>query len=75
VVRNQDRPGVIGTVGTILGAAGINVSSMQMGLDPAAHEAAALWSLDSALPAPVLAQISGAKDVTRACMVSIGRGD
>lgn len=73
VVRNQDRPGVIGTVGTILGAAGINVSSMQLGLDKAAHEAAALWALDSALPAAVLDQVRATKGVTSACAVTIAR--
>jgi len=73
VVRNHDRPGVIGTVGTLLGAAGINVSSMQLGLDKATHEAAALWALDSALPSPVLEQIRGTKDVTSGCAVTITR--
>ncbi|HVU01581.1 MAG TPA: phosphoglycerate dehydrogenase [Polyangiaceae bacterium] len=73
VVKNQDKPGVIGTIGTILGAAGINVSSMQMGLDKTTKEAAALWALDSALPASVLEQVRGAKDVTRAAVVSIAR--
>jgi D-3-phosphoglycerate dehydrogenase len=75
VVRNHDKPGVIGTVGTILGSAGINVSSMQMGLDKGAHEAAALWALDSALPAAVLQQIRSAKEVKNAVAVSISRGD
>jgi D-3-phosphoglycerate dehydrogenase len=72
VVRNHDRPGVIGTVGTILGSAGVNVSSMQMGLDKSAREAAALWALDSALPSAVLEQIRGAKDVTVALALSLG---
>lgn len=71
VVRNNDRPGVIGSVGTILGAAGINVSSMQMGLDKDAKEAAALWSLDSALPPPVLDQIRQVKEVIQAWGVTV----
>jgi D-3-phosphoglycerate dehydrogenase len=72
VVRNQDRPGVIGSIGTILGAAGINVSSMQMGLDKSVREAAALWSLDSTLPPAVLDQVRAAKDVTKAWVVQVG---
>jgi D-3-phosphoglycerate dehydrogenase len=75
VVKNEDRPGVIGTVGTILGAAGINVSSMQMGLDKSARQAAALWSLDAPLPAAVLEQIRGAKDVLQASTLTLGRAD
>ena len=31
VVRNDDRPGVIGRVGTILGEAGVNISDMNVG--------------------------------------------
>jgi D-3-phosphoglycerate dehydrogenase len=75
VVRNHDRPGVIGTVGTILGAAGINVASMQMGLNKSAREAAALWSLDAMPPPAVLDQIRAAKEVLQTCMLTIGRHD
>ncbi len=31
VVRNDDRPGVIGVVGTLLGAAGVNIADMDVG--------------------------------------------
>jgi D-3-phosphoglycerate dehydrogenase len=72
VVKNQDRPGVIGSIGTILGAAGVNVSSMQMGLDKSQGEAAALWALDSAIPLTALEQIRQLKDVTVATAVTIG---
>jgi len=34
VMRNEDRPGVIGAIGTLLGQGGINVSRMQMGSTP-----------------------------------------
>ncbi len=34
VVRNDDRPGVIGIVGTALGAAGVSISSMAVGPSP-----------------------------------------
>lgn len=72
VTRNQDRPGVIGMIGSMLGEAGINVSSVQMGLDKQTKEAAALWALDSPLPAAVLDKIRQAKDVTNAYGVVIG---
>jgi D-3-phosphoglycerate dehydrogenase len=72
VVKNNDKPGVIGGIGTILGAAGINVSSMQMGLDKSQGEAAALWALDSPVSGSVLDQIRSHKDVTVATAVTIG---
>jgi D-3-phosphoglycerate dehydrogenase len=31
VVRNDDRPGVIGLVGTVLGNAGVNINDMDVG--------------------------------------------
>ena len=34
VVRNDDRPGVIGRVGTVLGDAGVNISDMAVGRSP-----------------------------------------
>ena len=32
-VRNEDRPGMIGRVGTILGEAGVNIDDMDVGRD------------------------------------------
>jgi D-3-phosphoglycerate dehydrogenase len=57
VMRNEDRPGVIGAIGTLLGQNGINISRMQMGLDTQTGEAASVWALDSALPEAVLTAI------------------
>ncbi|MER3521466.1 MAG: phosphoglycerate dehydrogenase, partial [Acidimicrobiia bacterium] len=34
IIHNQDKPGVIGRVGTVLGNAGINISNMAVGRDP-----------------------------------------
>ena len=34
VVRNDDRPGMIGVVGTVLGEAGVSISSMAVGPSP-----------------------------------------
>jgi D-3-phosphoglycerate dehydrogenase len=41
-LQNQDQPGVVGTVGTILGEEGINISRMQLALAPDGSEAAML---------------------------------
>lgn len=54
VHRNNDRPGVIGAVGTLLGAREINVSRLQVGLDRDAGEAMAVWNVDAPLPDEVL---------------------
>ena len=41
MVTNDDRPGVIGTVGTLLGNAGVNIADMDVGR-PRAHGTAAM---------------------------------
>ena len=40
VVTNDDRPGVIGTVGTLLGDAGVNIADMDVGRARAGDEGA-----------------------------------
>ncbi len=50
VVHNDDRPGMIGLVGTALGAAGISIESMAVGPDPRDHSA--LMVLSTVVPTP-----------------------
>jgi len=59
IMRNQDRPGVIGSVGTLLGNRGINVSRMQVGLDEKGGEALALYNVDSTLSSDALDELRG----------------
>ncbi|MCZ6783548.1 MAG: ACT domain-containing protein, partial [Proteobacteria bacterium] len=48
-LTNHDQPGVVGTVGTLLGEAGINISRMQLALQPERKEAAMLVNVDPAV--------------------------
>ncbi len=57
IMRNQDRPGVIGSVGTLLGNRGINVSRMQVGLDEKSGQALALWNVDSTVSSDALKEL------------------
>jgi D-3-phosphoglycerate dehydrogenase len=50
VVRNDDRPGMIGRVGTVLGEAGISIASMAVGPSPTAGTA--MMVLSTSAPAP-----------------------
>ena len=50
VVRNDDVPGMIGRVGTILGDAGVNIDDMDVG--KTAEGQAALMALSTAEPVP-----------------------
>ena len=63
LIRNLDRPGVIGAVGTVLGTRGINVSRMQMGLDEKSGQALSLWNVDSAVNGGVLEELRALDNV------------
>lgn len=71
VMRNENKPGVIGAVGTLLGKANINVGSMQMGLATDGSEAMSVWSLDEAIPEKVLEQVRAASQVRKAFGIRI----
>ena len=75
VVRNQDRPGVIGALGTLLGSRGINVSRMQVGLPAgvrtASTDALQIWNVDGALDTALLAEIRQLPHVKSAQLVEL----
>ncbi len=71
VLKNQDKPGVIGQIGSILGESRINVSRMQVALDVKSGKAVQIWGLDSKLNANVLNLVCGAKDVDAAFGVEL----
>jgi D-3-phosphoglycerate dehydrogenase len=71
VLQNEDRPGVIGTIGMILGESKINVSRMQVALDAKSRKAVQLWSLDSPIGESVLNLVRAAKDVQSATAVVV----
>jgi D-3-phosphoglycerate dehydrogenase len=53
----QDRPGMIGTVGKILGDAQVNIAGMQVSRDTKGGQALVALSVDSAVPGEVLDEI------------------
>lgn len=71
VMRNLDRPGVIGAVGTVLGARKINVSRMQLGLDEATGQALALYGVTSDVPADALDELRRIDNVSSVIVVSL----
>ena len=55
--RYEDRPGMVGTVGRILGDAQVNIAGMQVARDEKGGQALVALSVDSAVPGEVLEQI------------------
>jgi D-3-phosphoglycerate dehydrogenase / 2-oxoglutarate reductase len=54
----SDRPGIVGIVGQILGEQGINIAGMQVCRDARGGHALIVLTVDSALPPPVLEEIT-----------------
>ncbi len=53
-IVNEDAPGFIGSVGTLLGKAGLNIGTFHLGRRSAGGEAVLLLSMDEAIPESVL---------------------
>ncbi len=56
--RYEDRPGVIGTIGTVFGEAGVNIASAQVGRSGVGNEAIMALSLDEPVSPALLKDIS-----------------
>ena len=72
VVWNENKPGVIGSIGTVLGRRNLNVSSVHLGLNPVTNEAVSLWNLDTPLTEEAAAEIRKAPNVGKAVALSLG---
>ncbi len=56
-VTNEDKPGFIGKLGTLLGDAKVNIASFNLGRTAAGGDAIALIEVDDAVPESVLAEL------------------
>jgi D-3-phosphoglycerate dehydrogenase len=59
-----DRPGMVGTVGQILGAAGVNIAGMQVARDAKGGDALVALSVDTGIAPETLAEIEEAISAT-----------
>jgi len=69
--RYGDRPGVIGQVGTIIGEAGVNIGTMDVGRDVEGGSALMGISVDTTLTPETLERISEAAEVQEAWYVEL----
>lgn len=66
LTSNTDRPGHIGRLGTVLGEAGVNIASFNLGRSNDGGEAIALLGVDSPLEQSVLDKVAALELVTQA---------
>jgi len=57
LVSNDDRPGIVGMLGSLLGENQINIASMSLGRDRAGGKAIAAINIDSPLPAALASDL------------------
>ncbi len=69
--RYADRPGIVGTVGTILGAAGVNIGAMQVSRREAGGEALMTLTVDNPVRPDLLASAAEAVGATAASTVDL----
>ncbi|MDE2860135.1 MAG: phosphoglycerate dehydrogenase [Chloroflexota bacterium] len=71
IAHHQDRPGMIGAVGTITGKHDINIGFMEVGrLEPRGH-ATMIIGLDDPLPDSVLAEINSLPNMVQTVVVQL----
>jgi D-3-phosphoglycerate dehydrogenase len=71
ITYHRDRPGIIGRVGTMLGAANVNVSGMYVGRHSPRELAIMVLKLDDPVPQEVLEQVRSEPDIDQAFSVTM----
>ncbi|MBI4346522.1 MAG: phosphoglycerate dehydrogenase [Elusimicrobia bacterium] len=64
VLENQDRPGMIGQVGTLLGGRGVNISDMRVGRHAPKQKAVMVLLVDEDVPGDVLRELGQISGIT-----------
>jgi D-3-phosphoglycerate dehydrogenase / 2-oxoglutarate reductase len=71
VLENTDRPGMVGRIGTLLGAHGVNIATMSLSRNQAGGRALTVLNLDTAPPPELLAEIAASDDIHSAQVVQL----
>jgi D-3-phosphoglycerate dehydrogenase len=68
---NNDQPGVIGNIGTVLGRCNVNIAGMQLGRERQGGRALALLLVDNAVSSDVINQLLGIENILTARAVKV----
>ncbi|MBF0215601.1 MAG: phosphoglycerate dehydrogenase [Candidatus Omnitrophica bacterium] len=71
VISNNDIPGIVGKIGTIIGKAEVNIAGINLGRNKKKKLAISLLNLDSELPKEVIKKLSAIEGVTSVKQVKI----
>ncbi len=71
IIKNEDKPGLIGQLGTMLGASQINIAGMTNGRDKPGGTAITVVNIDNHVPLDVLKQVSKLRHVLDAKLIKL----
>jgi D-3-phosphoglycerate dehydrogenase / 2-oxoglutarate reductase len=71
VVRNEDVPGMIGKVGTIMGSAEVNIEDMRVGKSPSGEAALMVLTTSTPVPAAVVDQLRAERGIVDAKAIEL----
>ena len=71
-VKNDDTPGVVGHIGTLLGRRSINIARMTVGRKPGSGRAVMLIEVDNEVPREALAELRGVPGIRDARAIRLG---
>jgi D-3-phosphoglycerate dehydrogenase len=71
VLENTDRPGMVGRIGTLLGAHGVNIATMSLSRNQAGGMALTVLNLDSAPEKKLLNKIRESDDIRSAQLIEL----
>ena len=72
-LRNYDKPGFIGTLGTLMGELGLNIATFHLGRKQAGGEAVALIEIDGTVDKQTLGAIRDLPQIVRAIICALPR--
>jgi len=71
LLKNKDRPGIVGYLGTLLGRHNLNIASMSLSRDTAGGHALTVLNLDSVPPPEVMDEIQRDPDISNVKVVEL----
>ena len=71
ILKNEDKPGLIGALGTLLGEAKINIAGMSNGRDKPGGTAITVVNIDNAVPSAVLEKVRKLRHVLDAKLIKL----
>ena len=75
VVRNYDRPGVLGLIGTVLGNNEVNIAGMFNGRETVGGEAMTVYNLDEPVPDGIVEEIAADERIIDVKEITLGNGE